>query len=162
MSNLLYYYGMCNVVKDILLQRYFGKVIEWALATSFDICVSVCWTFLFEFSPQGVRGCSTEPESDIVQACRSVCAKTIHPPLPIAMYLFQFMMLNSLLIHEVSRSTAGHECVAIYSDYQWVCPFTCPMLMRSTHSWVGRINILPWFTGEKTWQKTWSSCSAEL
>jgi pimeloyl-ACP methyl ester carboxylesterase len=27
MSNLLYYYGMCNVVKDILLQRYFGKVI---------------------------------------------------------------------------------------------------------------------------------------
>ncbi|TKW22788.1 hypothetical protein SEVIR_4G251100v4 [Setaria viridis] len=44
MSNLLYYYGMCNVVKDILLQRYFGK---------------------------GVRGCSTEPESDIVQACRS-------------------------------------------------------------------------------------------
>ncbi|PUZ60268.1 hypothetical protein GQ55_4G110200 [Panicum hallii var. hallii] len=44
MSNLLYYYGMCNVVKDILLQRYFGK---------------------------GVRGCSNEPESDIVQACRS-------------------------------------------------------------------------------------------
>ncbi|XP_066376873.1 protein NDL1-like [Miscanthus floridulus] len=44
MSNLLYYYGMCNVVKDILLQRYFGK---------------------------GVRGGSTEPESDIVQACRS-------------------------------------------------------------------------------------------
>ncbi|CAN6221047.1 unnamed protein product [Urochloa humidicola] len=44
MSNLLYYYGMCNVVKDILLQRYFGK---------------------------GVRGCSSEPESDIVQACRS-------------------------------------------------------------------------------------------
>uniref|UniRef100_A0A804R627 Pollen-specific protein SF21 n=1 Tax=Zea mays TaxID=4577 RepID=A0A804R627_MAIZE len=44
MSNLLYYYGMCNVVKDILLQRYFGK---------------------------GVRGGSAEPESDIVQACRS-------------------------------------------------------------------------------------------
>ncbi|KAK3133941.1 hypothetical protein QOZ80_6AG0543030 [Eleusine coracana subsp. coracana] len=44
LSNLLYYYGMCNVVKDILLQRYFGK---------------------------GVHGCSTEPESDIVQACRS-------------------------------------------------------------------------------------------
>ncbi|KAL5672356.1 hypothetical protein ACJX0J_016662, partial [Zea mays] len=44
MSNLLYYYGMCNVVNDILLQRYFGK---------------------------GVRGGSAEPESDIVQACRS-------------------------------------------------------------------------------------------
>jgi hypothetical protein len=29
MSNLLYYYGMCNVVKDILLQRYFGKVTKW-------------------------------------------------------------------------------------------------------------------------------------
>uniref|UniRef100_A0A804MRS6 Pollen-specific protein SF21 n=1 Tax=Zea mays TaxID=4577 RepID=A0A804MRS6_MAIZE len=35
---------MCNVVKDILLQHYFGK---------------------------GVRGGSVEPESDIVQACRS-------------------------------------------------------------------------------------------
>jgi pimeloyl-ACP methyl ester carboxylesterase len=68
MSNLLYYYGMCNVVKDILLQRYLGK---------------------------GVRGCSNEPESDIVQACRSVCPKTFHPPLSIAMYLFKFMMLNS-------------------------------------------------------------------
>ncbi|KAJ1259599.1 hypothetical protein BS78_10G168100 [Paspalum vaginatum] len=44
MSNLLYYYGMCNVVKDILLQRYFSE---------------------------GVRGCPTEPESDIAQACRS-------------------------------------------------------------------------------------------
>lgn len=73
---------------------------------------------MFEFSPQGVRGCSTELESDIVQACRSVCTKTIHPPLSISMYLFIFIMLNYLLIHEVSRSTAGHECVAVHSDYQ--------------------------------------------
>jgi hypothetical protein len=43
---------------------------------------------------------------------------TFHPPLSIAMYLFKFMVLNSLLIHEVSRSTAGHERVAVYSDYQ--------------------------------------------
>ncbi|RLN04778.1 hypothetical protein C2845_PM13G22040 [Panicum miliaceum] len=26
-SNLLYHYGTCNVVKDILLQRYFGRLI---------------------------------------------------------------------------------------------------------------------------------------
>ncbi|VAI77547.1 unnamed protein product [Triticum turgidum subsp. durum] len=40
MSNLLYYYGMCDVVKDCLLQRYFGK---------------------------RVRGGSPVPESDIMQ-----------------------------------------------------------------------------------------------
>uniref|UniRef100_A0ACD5ZMP2 Uncharacterized protein n=1 Tax=Avena sativa TaxID=4498 RepID=A0ACD5ZMP2_AVESA len=43
-SNLLYYYGMCGLVKESLLQRYFSKE---------------------------VRGCSELPESDIVQACRS-------------------------------------------------------------------------------------------
>ena len=116
---------------------------------SCDICVAVCWTFLFEFSPQGVRGCSNEPESDIVQACRSVCPMTFHPPLSIAMYLFKFMVLNSLLIHEVSRSTAGHECVAVYSDYQWVCPFPCPILIWWTRTWICTINILPWFIQEK-------------
>ncbi|KQK17957.1 hypothetical protein BRADI_1g37770v3 [Brachypodium distachyon] len=44
MSNLLYYYGMCDMVKDCLLQRYFGKKL---------------------------RGGSVVPESDIMQACRS-------------------------------------------------------------------------------------------
>lgn len=42
MSNLLYYYGMCNVVKDILLQRYFGNVKEYGLGYGMrcDICVA--------------------------------------------------------------------------------------------------------------------------
>lgn len=44
-SNLLYYYGMCGLVKESLLQRFFSKE---------------------------VRGCSELPESDIVQACRSL------------------------------------------------------------------------------------------
>ncbi|XP_022842906.1 protein NDL1-like isoform X3 [Olea europaea var. sylvestris] len=43
MSNLLYFYGMCGLVKECLLYRYFSK---------------------------GVRGCAEVPESDIVQACR--------------------------------------------------------------------------------------------
>ncbi|TYI22459.1 hypothetical protein ES332_A06G104700v1 [Gossypium tomentosum] len=43
MSNLLYFYGMCGVVKELLLKRYFS---------------------------QEVRGSVEEPESDIVQACR--------------------------------------------------------------------------------------------
>ncbi|GER44330.1 N-MYC downregulated-like 3 [Striga asiatica] len=43
MSNLLYYYGMCGLLKDILLYRYFSKE---------------------------VRGSAEVPESDIVQACR--------------------------------------------------------------------------------------------
>ncbi|KAG9456559.1 hypothetical protein H6P81_001067 [Aristolochia fimbriata] len=45
MSNVLYYYGMCNMVKEMLLQRYFSKE---------------------------VRGSAHVPESDIVLACRSL------------------------------------------------------------------------------------------
>ncbi|KVH93948.1 Ndr [Cynara cardunculus var. scolymus] len=45
MSNLLYYYGMCGLLKECLLQRYFSK---------------------------DVRGNPEIPESDIVQACRKV------------------------------------------------------------------------------------------
>ncbi|KAK4432921.1 protein NDL1 [Sesamum alatum] len=43
MSNLLYYYGMCGLLKDFLLYRYFSK----------EVC-----------------GYDEVPESDIVQACR--------------------------------------------------------------------------------------------
>lgn len=43
MSNLLYYYGMCSLLKECLLYRYFSKE---------------------------VRGSAEVPESDIVQACR--------------------------------------------------------------------------------------------
>ncbi|XP_020536623.1 protein NDL2 isoform X4 [Jatropha curcas] len=43
-SKLLYYYGMCGVVKEFLLKRYFSK--------------------------QEARGSVQVPESDIVQACR--------------------------------------------------------------------------------------------
>ncbi|XP_070030972.1 protein NDL1-like [Nicotiana tomentosiformis] len=43
MSNLLYFYGMCGVLKEFLLHRYFSKE---------------------------VRGSPDVPESDIVQACR--------------------------------------------------------------------------------------------
>ncbi|KAF8406913.1 hypothetical protein HHK36_006034 [Tetracentron sinense] len=43
MSNLLYFYGMCGVLKECLLLRYFSKE---------------------------VRGSAQVPESDIVQACR--------------------------------------------------------------------------------------------
>ncbi|KAL8113525.1 protein NDL2-like isoform X2 [Apium graveolens] len=43
MSNLLYFYGMCGLVKELLLMRYFSK---------------------------DVRGNVQVPESDVVQACR--------------------------------------------------------------------------------------------
>ncbi|KAI3930916.1 hypothetical protein MKW92_005928 [Papaver armeniacum] len=45
MLNLLYFYGMCGIMKECLLQRYFSKE---------------------------VRGGPQVPESDIVQACRSL------------------------------------------------------------------------------------------
>nr|XP_043606407.1 protein NDL2-like [Erigeron canadensis] len=44
MSNVLYYYGMCGLVKELLLMRYFSKE---------------------------VRGGSVIPEADVVQSCRS-------------------------------------------------------------------------------------------
>ncbi|KAG0493909.1 hypothetical protein HPP92_004903 [Vanilla planifolia] len=44
-SNLLYFYGMCGMVKGLLLQRYFSKEL---------------------------RGSSRVPESDVVQACRRI------------------------------------------------------------------------------------------
>ncbi|KAJ6698111.1 N-MYC DOWNSTREAM REGULATED [Salix purpurea] len=44
LSNLLYYYGMCGVVKELLLKRFFSK--------------------------QEARGSAQVPESDVVQACR--------------------------------------------------------------------------------------------
>ncbi|PQQ14715.1 hypothetical protein Pyn_31009 [Prunus yedoensis var. nudiflora] len=45
MSNMLYFYGMCGLLKECLLQRYFSKE---------------------------VRGSAEVPESDIVQACRKL------------------------------------------------------------------------------------------
>lgn len=45
MSNLLYFYGMCGLLKDFLLYRYFSKE---------------------------VRGSAEVPESDIAQACRKL------------------------------------------------------------------------------------------
>ncbi|CAL9067026.1 protein NDL1 isoform X1 [Musa acuminata AAA Group] len=45
MSNFLYFYGMCGLIKEWLIQRYFSKE---------------------------VRGSFQVPESDIVQACRSL------------------------------------------------------------------------------------------
>jgi pimeloyl-ACP methyl ester carboxylesterase len=48
MSNLLYYYGTCGVVKEMLLKRYFSKE---------------------------VRGNGHVPESDIVQECRRLLSE---------------------------------------------------------------------------------------
>ncbi|KAF5760587.1 putative alpha/Beta hydrolase [Helianthus annuus] len=52
-SNLLYYYGMCGLLKECLLQRYFSKL------------------YIFKLI-QEVRGNPEIPESDIVQSCRKV------------------------------------------------------------------------------------------
>lgn len=36
MSNLLYYYGMCGLVKELLLMRYFSKVSFRSGSIKFD------------------------------------------------------------------------------------------------------------------------------
>ncbi|WVZ15374.1 hypothetical protein V8G54_012940 [Vigna mungo] len=60
MSNLLYFYGVCGVLKECLLQRYFSKE---------------------------VRGDAEFPESEIVQACRKVqgCGSMVTEEQPYAM-----------------------------------------------------------------------------
>ncbi|KAK6912803.1 NDRG protein, partial [Dillenia turbinata] len=73
MSNLLYYYGMCGVVKELLLLRYFSKV------KLPSIEVVDCIPFLrfgntkklnYLLTWQEVRGSAQVPESDIVHTCR--------------------------------------------------------------------------------------------
>lgn len=53
MSNLLYYYGMCGLTKECLLQRYFSKVLEnshrfpissWSIYRILLLCL---WVFYF-------------------------------------------------------------------------------------------------------------------
>lgn len=74
MLNFLYFYGICGLIKESLLHRYFSKVRQLSLM------LSMCMLYLFDISVfsfffscwQGVRGSSQVPESDIVLACRSV------------------------------------------------------------------------------------------
>lgn len=75
-SNLLYFYGMCGVLKEFLLQRYFSKVCWLQLPLLYTCCISLiinngCEKFRF-YCQQEVRGNIEIPESDIAQACRRV------------------------------------------------------------------------------------------
>ncbi|RWR77712.1 pollen-specific protein SF21 [Cinnamomum micranthum f. kanehirae] len=56
--NLLYFYGMCGVLKECLLQRYFSKVFYMLISSSNEV-------------RRGLHGV----ESDIVQACRRLLAE---------------------------------------------------------------------------------------
>lgn len=77
MSNLLHFYGMCGLLKECLLQRYFSKVLYR------EDCSSVVFPLLFHKLNflaqlyQEVRGNVEVPESEIVQACRKVSAKLV-------------------------------------------------------------------------------------
>lgn len=76
MLNVLYYYGMCGVVKELLLKRYFSKVLLWFKLIPFIfVLFRVIQVVIdFEMICQEVRGSAQVPESDIVQACRRVSA----------------------------------------------------------------------------------------
>ncbi|XVE54115.1 hypothetical protein DITRI_Ditri03aG0055600 [Diplodiscus trichospermus] len=74
MSNLLYFYGMCGLLKEFLLQRYFSKE---------------------------VRGNAEVPESDIVQACRRVSVLKhfffFFPSSLSSMYLYLICFFHSMV-----------------------------------------------------------------
>ncbi|KAI6684972.1 hypothetical protein NL676_030885 [Syzygium grande] len=46
--NLLYFYGMCGLLKEFLLQRYFSKEIRCSMHGSESGVVQTCWKFLDE------------------------------------------------------------------------------------------------------------------
>lgn len=72
MSNLLYFYGMCGVVKELLLKRYFSKVYPcFNFSQTIFVFLVVEWLD-FKYWLQDVRGNAQVLESDIVQACRRV------------------------------------------------------------------------------------------
>lgn len=73
LSNLLYFYGMCDLMKDCLIQRYFSKVFFCVILILCDFpWNSVNWFYYFTLYLQEARGNDLIPESDIVQTCRSV------------------------------------------------------------------------------------------
>lgn len=84
MSNLLYFYGMCGVVKELLLKRYFSKVGTWAFILSLCTFIFPKFGYLnvwnLNLGWQDIRGSAQVPESDVVQACRRVS--------PLALYYF--------------------------------------------------------------------------
>ena len=68
--NLLYFYGMCGVLKECLLQRYFSKVLHTTLALIFfsDFGKNYILNLLLQELRCGLHGA----ESDIIQSCRRV------------------------------------------------------------------------------------------
>lgn len=76
-TNLLYFYGMCGVVKEFLLQRYFSKVCYCcSILVAFLVILLFNLKNLF-YLQQEVRGNVEIPESDIAQACRRVSSFTL-------------------------------------------------------------------------------------
>jgi hypothetical protein len=68
-----------------------------------------------------VRGCSDLPESDIVQACRSVSITFFSFLDCLLSCSLDILDVNSLCTHfPVARSTAEHECVALRTDNEHV------------------------------------------
>lgn len=92
MSNLLYFYGMCGVVKELLLKRYFSKVYPcFNFSQTIFVFLVVEWLD-FKYWSQDVRGNAQVLESDIVQACRRVS------PLAFPTFHYLFFSLSFSLI----------------------------------------------------------------
>ncbi|KAG5244192.1 pollen-specific protein [Salix suchowensis] len=87
LSNLLYYYGMCGVVKELLLKRFSARYSS--------------------------RGSAQVPESDVVQACRRVTlnSDSCHLARPISLHLHNRIKLEkyfSFLVNLFYFMLNGH------------------------------------------------------
>lgn len=119
MSNLLYYYGMCGLTKECLLQRYFSKVLEnshrflissWSIYRILLLCL---WVFYFrEFEavdrPGSLILC--RPVEEYVCHCHSC----LHGEEAV---LFFFFSTGNFIVYAffsaVSKWKTKHKCVEI-------------------------------------------------
>ena len=86
MSNLLYFCGMCSVVKELLLIRYFSKVkLHYFFIINHHKLIGLTG---LENHAQGVRGSAEVPESDVVQSCRRVS----HPNSALVHFIFSMLV----------------------------------------------------------------------
>ena len=125
MSNLLYYYGMCGVVKELLLKRYFSKVLsQFSCTNTIKFLVNI---FLHLYNTQKndmvlhmllqeVRGNAQVPESDIVQECRRV-SNIFSSPLFFFATLLTFLEIKIYMLcslyYTVALRAAEYKCMEI-------------------------------------------------
>lgn len=137
MSNLLYFCGMCTLLKELLLIRFFSKVslhshfimIEHLIVLKriwklIHLVIGLIWKSVGnKIIWQEVRGSAEVPESDIVQACRRVSPSiTLHFHISFISYSICVASISSVIYAVASRETESKR-LAVSRGNEWVSNF---------------------------------------